>query len=116
MEIHNAIITDTMLGYEDHGILTFTLFIDTNEYQCCIGCYALDIYDREKKCRVPVAKGLDAIKKILEVVGVKKWEDLKGKYIRVKSNGGWGDRVTEIGNLMADKWFNMDKFFSNAEG
>ena len=40
------------------------------------------------------------------------WEDLKGKYIRVKDNG-WGSTIDEIGNLMEEKWFNLREFFSN---
>jgi hypothetical protein len=44
-----------------------------------------------------------------------KWEDLKGKYIRIKDNG-WGSTIDEIGNLMENKWFNLREFFSNKEG
>lgn len=112
MEIKNAKITRTMLGREDHGIMTFMIFV---EFDKCVGCgiggYALDQYDRDTKRRVFTGKGLEAISQILEVVGVDQWEKLSGSYIRIKDNG-WGSTVDEIGNLMEDKWFNLREFFS----
>ena len=113
MEIKNAKITSTMLGREYHGIMTFMIFVEFDKcVHCGIGCYALDEYDRETKTRVFTAKGLEAISRILEVVGVDKWEDLSGKYIRIKDNG-WGSTIDEIGNLMEDRWFNLRELFSN---
>ena len=111
MEIKNARITRTMLGREDHGIMTFSIFIHTDMYDCGVGGYAIDGYDRDTKSRKFTASGLEAISKILEVVGVDTWEQLPGKYIRIKDNG-WGKPVDEIGNLIEDKWFNLREFFS----
>ena len=48
----------------------------------------------------------------MDTVGVERWEDLKGKYIRCKVKG-WGGTIDEIGNLIEDKWFNIREFFSN---
>ena len=116
MEIKNAKITDTMLGREDHGIFTFAIYVEISGGGCCgIGTYCLDHYDREKECRVFNAKGLEVISNILDVVGVDTWEQLKGKFIRVKDEG-WGSPIEEIGNLMSDKWFNIREFFVNGEG
>lgn len=115
MEIKNAKITDTMLGREDHGIMTFMIYIDISESGSCgVGGYAIDSYDRETKGRKYAAKGLEAISKILEVVGVDTWEKLRGKYVRVKDNG-WGNPIDEIGNLMENKWFNLREFFSKED-
>ncbi|HEM6456425.1 TPA: hypothetical protein U2D46_002310, partial [Streptococcus suis] len=44
------------------------------------------------------------------VAGANSWEELQGKYIRVKSNG-FGGRVTKIGNLIKDDWLDFDTFF-----
>ena len=111
--IKNAKIESTMLGREDHGIMTFSIFIKFDKcVSCGVGGYAIDGYDRETDTRVFSAAGLEAISKILEVVGVDKWEDLPGKYIRFKDNG-WGSTIDEIGNIMDDKWFNLREFFSN---
>lgn len=111
-EIKNAKITKTMLGREDHGIMTFMIFIECDRFGCGVGGYALDEYDKATDTRVFRAKSMESISKILEVVGVDKWEQLPGKYIRIKDNG-WGSTVDEIGNLMEDKWFNLREFFSN---
>lgn len=112
MEIKNAQIVSTMLGREDHGIMTFVIRVRfDNCCECGIGCYAIDEYDRESKSRVFTAKGLEAISKILDVVGVDTWEQLPNKYIRIKDQG-WGKTIDEIGNLMEDKWFNLREFFS----
>jgi len=113
MEIRNAQITETMLGREDHGILTFYICVRFGGSQCGLGGYALDCADREGN-RVFSAKSMEAISRILETVGVDRWENLKGKYIRIKDQG-WGSRVDEIGNLMEEKWFNLREFFNNKE-
>ena len=110
MEIKNAKITGTMLGREDHGIMTFMIEIEFGGCCCGIGGYALDWYDNNLNQRVFAAKGLEAISNIMQVVGVSQWEDLPGKYIRIKDNG-WGKAIDEIGNLMDEKWFNLREFF-----
>jgi hypothetical protein len=114
MEIRNAKIIRTMLGRENHGIMTFMIFIEFGACGCGVGGYALDGYDKETKTRVFSAKSMEAISKILDVVGVDTWEKLPNQYIRIKDNG-WGSAVDEIGNLMEDKWFNIREFFSKGE-
>ena len=109
--IKNAKIRSTMLGREDHGIMTFMIYIDARDFSCGVGGFCLDGYDKESKTRVFKAESLEAISKVLEVVGVNKWEDLPGKYIRFEDNG-WGSTVTKIGNIIEDKWFDMKAFFS----
>ena len=111
MTIKNARIKSTMLGREDHGIMTFMIYINADNFSCGVGGYCLDQYDRETKTRVFRAESMEAISKVLEVVGVDKWEDLPGKYIRFEDNG-WGSIVTKIGNIIEDKWFDMPEFFS----
>ena len=115
MEIKNAQIKSTMLGREDHGIMTFSIYI---KFDKCVGCgiggYALDEYNKETKTRVFRAESMEVISKILETVGVETWEQLPGKYIRIKDNG-WGSTIDEIGNLMEDKWFNLREFFASRQ-
>lgn len=53
---------------------------------------------------------MEAISKVLEVVGVDKWEDLPGKYIRFEDNGSI---ITKIGNIIEEKWFDIREFFGN---
>ncbi len=91
-EIMNAIITRTMLGNEDHGILTLFLFLDFDGSTQGFGGY--DIRQNAGTW----------IKRILEVVGVDNWDDLKGKTIRVKKYG-YNDPIYGIGHIIKDKWF-----------
>ena len=111
MNIKNAKITRTFLGREDHGIMTFSIHVHTDAYDVGVGYYAIDGYDRETKSRNFTAKGLEAISKIRDVVGVDTWEQLPDKYIRIKDDGR-GSTIDEIGNLIEDKWFNLRDFFT----
>ena len=110
MEIKNAKISSTMLGREDHGIMTFMIYIDACGFSCGIGGYCLDEFSSATQTRVFRAESMEAISKILEVVGVDKWEDLPGKYIRIEYNG-LGSTVTKIGNIIEEKWFDLKEFF-----
>lgn len=112
MEIKNAKITQTFLGREDHGILTFFIFVEFSGCGCGIGGYCLDSYDIDTRTRIYSAKSMEAISNILDVVGVDSWEELEGKYIRIKEQG-LGSGIDEIGNLMEDKWFNIREFFND---
>lgn len=109
-KIINAKITNTFLGREDHSIPTFGISIETSEGWCTtIGYYSLAGYDKQKKeyswCNFEI------LFNILEVVGVDSWEELKGKYIRIKVAEKWNDPIVEIGNLMADNWVNLKEWF-----
>lgn len=111
MEISNAKITKVTLGYEDQSILTFGLVLEiAGGCGCVYGGYALDSYDKEKKKRILNAKSMECLTEIMRVVGVRNWEDLNGKYIRVKIDG-LGSPLTTIGNIMEEKWFDIKEFF-----
>ena len=110
MEIKNAKISSTMLGREDHGIMTFMIYIDACDFTYGIGRYCLDEFNSATQTRVFRAESMEVISKILEVVGVDKWEDLPGKYIRIEYNG-FGSTVTKIGNIIEEKWFDLKEFF-----
>lgn len=114
--IKNAIIESTMLGREDHGIMTWFIFI---KFDKCVGCgvggYALDQYDEDTETRVCVAASMESVARVLDVVGVDKWEDLPGKYVRFEDNG-WGSTITKIGNIIDDKWFDLEEFFGRKGG
>jgi hypothetical protein len=113
METKNAIIESTMLGIEDHGIMTFYLNLKYDGSCQSAGGYSLDSpFKKDGKFikRVGTEQGLSLIMEVLNIVGVGKWEDLKGKAIRVKSDNSG---VYEIGNLMKEDWLNFKNFFSN---
>lgn len=112
--IENGKITGTMLGREDHGILTFYLFVEFESGVCGYGGYALDGYVARAGKRIGAAAGMQAIVEILDCVGVAKWEDLTGTFIRCEHQG-WGGKIIRIGNLIKDKWFSLEAFFKEAK-
>ena len=50
--------------------------------------------------------GMAFIEAVLDVVGVSKWEDLKGQYLRVRRDmPGFGGKIVAIGHIIHDRWF-----------
>ena len=96
----NARIESTMLGIEDHGIFTSFVYLEWESAGIGFGGYVLG-----------GQSGIDFIKEILDVVGVGKWEDLKGKYVRVETDG-LGSPCNGIGNILKDKWIYPKEFFN----
>ncbi len=109
-EIINAKIRYVSISMADHGVLTFNLGLDLGASFCCFGGYVIGHGYLDAKEFDATDKGLTAMMKIMDVVGVEKWEDLEGKYCRVKSDG-WGSSIKIIGNIMDDKWFNIEEHF-----
>lgn len=109
LKLINAKIKETRLGYESHGIFTFFLVVEL-EGGCSIGIgnIALDEWNDNEKRRIGTAIGLDMIIGILEVVGVKNWEDLPGKYIRV-NKVGLGESIKVIANVLDDRTIDIAK-------
>jgi hypothetical protein len=109
METKNALIRSTFLGFEDHGIFTFSIGLDYGGSGQSAGGYALDSRNKETQKKQGYAYAIDLISEILNVVGVDTWEDLKGKNIRVMATY---DKVIAIGNLLNDKWLNFSDFYA----
>ena len=104
IETRNAIIENTRLGFEYHDIFTFSLFISYGDVSQTAGGYVLS-NNRDNK---DISSKL--ITKILKVVGVNSWEELKGKYIRIKADY---QKIYEIGNIIEDKWLNFNECNKN---
>lgn len=111
--IHNAKIMDTSITMADHGCLTFFLTIEgEGSWGVGIGGYSIAYgYLGSDEFKAESGAGLEAMMRIMDTVGVDRWEDLKGKYIRVKGDIYGSGSIEIIGNLLEDKWFNLKKFF-----
>lgn len=112
--IWNGKITDVDLSMADHGCITLGLAI--SGYGCCVvyGGYCLghgyvgaDEFDSTDKAMVYLMR-------IMDTIGVERFNDLKGKYVRVASEG-WGSTVKIIGNIIDDNWFDAESFFEEAK-
>lgn len=112
-EIKNVKITNVSLTMADHGCLTFYLTLEGDGWGINYGGYCIGFgFLGSDSFTAENGSGLVAIMRIMDTVGVERWEDLKGKYIRIV-NEGWGSSVKKIGNIIEDKWFDIDEFFKN---
>ena len=110
METLNARIKETKLGFIGNDILTFDLILDIQDGGgVIVGGWGMTQYDVGKQKIVGTAYGTSIIMRILQVVGVDTWEELKGKYIRIK-DCHLGDRVKAIGNIMNDDWIDFENY------
>lgn len=117
MEIENAKITNVSLTMADYCSLVFWITVEGAGWGCSIGGYKIAsgmLGAKPEDFKAETGNGLVAMMRIMDAVGVEKWEDLKGKYCRVKTDG-WGGTINEIGNLINDKWFNIKEFFQTCK-
>lgn len=77
----NALISGTHLGFEDHGILTFSLSLDFGGTGQGFGGLGLSHEDKNGNTVIETKVG-EIIFAILKTVGAETWEQLKFKYVR----------------------------------
>jgi hypothetical protein len=107
METRNAVITSVGIEIEDHGYLSAYVTLDYGSSAQVFGNYGL----------YTTKNGVDGknyaghfIYRVLEVAGVYKWEQLKGKAVRVIADHS---HVEAVGNIVSDTWFNPAKEFAD---
>lgn len=111
MEIENAKITNVSISMSDHGCLTFWLTLEGYGWGVSYGGYCIGKgYLGADEFSAENGGGLVAMMKIMDTIGVERWEDLVGKCCRVKTEG-WGSTIKVIGNIMKDQWFDIGEFF-----
>jgi hypothetical protein len=111
--IKNAKIIDASITMKDHDCLTFYISLEGEGFGCCFGGYCIGhgyLGAEPSDICSENGFGLEAMMHIMNVVGVDRWEDLVGKYCRIK-DADWGSSVNCIGNIMKDQWFNIEDFF-----
>ena len=116
-DIRSARISEVSLTMKDHGCLTFWVFVEGSGWGCGIGGYCIghgylgandDYFDGG------TGKGLEAMARIMNVVGVESWEDLKDKYCRVEIESS-SSGIHKIGNILNDKWFDIKALFKEGD-
>jgi hypothetical protein len=103
-----ARIDSTRLGWEDHGILTAYLNCSWASGGIGVGGFCLDTpQSREKRdagdySRKGTAYGLDHLMRLMETVGVDRWEKLPGQQVLVlfEDSGGPGSISVGIANAL----------------
>lgn len=109
MNIRNAIISETRLGINDHNILDAHLILDYGEETQGFGGYALYLPESYRHHSVWGTAG-HFIFRCLQIAGVEKWAELRGKAIRVKQDCS---KVHAIGHILNDDWFNPSYDFKD---
>ena len=114
--IENALITNVDLSMADHGCLTLVMTLEGGGWGVVYGGYCLGkgYLDADDDFFDGSAAGMEYLIRIMDTVGVEKFQDLKGRYVRV-ANKGWGSSVKIIGNIIKDKWFDAETFFADKE-
>lgn len=111
--IKNALITNVDLSMADHGCLELAMTLEGGGWGVVYGGYCLgkgylgaddDFFDGS-------AAGMEYLIRIMDTVGVEKFQDLRGEYVRVATKRG--DPVKIIGNIIKDKWFDAETFFTD---
>lgn len=110
--IENALIEKVDLSMADHGCLTLAMTLQGGGWGVVYGGYCLGkgYLGADDDSFNGSAAGMEYLMRIMDTVGVEKFQDLKGKYVRVATKG-WGDQVKIIGNILKDKWFDAETFF-----
>ena len=110
--IENVKIGKPSISMEDHGCLTFTIPLLGYGWACGFGGYEIGHGYLDSDDFSGSGVGLEAMMRIMDVVGVDKWENLEGKMARVQRDYSGSASITIIGNIMKDKWFDIKEFFS----
>lgn len=85
-DAETAVIRETDLGWEDHGIFTFMLHVDYSSYGGSTGIGGIVLDGKPTKeygDRVPTALGMAYIVEVMRILGVRRWEDLRGQQMLV---------------------------------
>ena len=115
--ILNAEIKSTSFYFEDNGCLTFDICFNHQRGYQSMGGYCIGhgiINEDDEEHITGTKKGTEAMARIMWAVGVESWEDLEGKYCRVKFDEENG-RLTSVGHIIKDKWFNLVEYMKRKD-
>ena len=100
-EIRNAVIESAEITFADRGVLDCWLTLDYGGAGQGFGGYALYLPKSFEHHSIMSVAGHHLFR-IMEIAGVEKWSQLKGKTIRVE--GTWG-KIERIGHIVKDDWY-----------
>ena len=115
-KIENARIKSTSISMADHGCLIISLNVEGNHWGCNIGGWCNGVGHLGATLWKGNGSAIVAMMKIMDTVGVSKWEDLNGKLIRVEVPVPGSRSISKIGNIIEDKWFDLGSFYKTDTG
>lgn len=102
VEVLNARIVNTSLGF-DGPVLNSGIQLQARGLGVTFGGYVLHTVPQSQEQEDwQTAFGLEYITRVLNTVGVQRWEDLKGQSCRMAIQG---NQILGIGNLIEEVWF-----------
>jgi hypothetical protein len=109
--IKNAVIESVSIDMGDRGLLTAWLHLDYGDSGQGFGGFVLYL-PKSYKNHTLLSHAGHFIFRCMEIAGVEKWQDMKGKTIRVLSdNDGLSGKIEAIGHIVKDEWFFPAKDF-----
>lgn len=102
IETKNAVITKAVITNDDHGLLSAWVYLDFGGSGQGFGGYVLYLPDDFTHATNQKNYAGHFIWRVLQVAGVSKWGDLKGKTVRAR--GTWSG-VQALGHIVKDDWF-----------
>ena len=110
--IENALIESVDLSMADHGCLTLAMTLKGSGWGVVYGGYCLGkgYLGADDNFFSGSASGIEYLMRIMDTVGVERFQNLKGKYVRVATKG-LSNPVKIIGNIIDDKWFDAENIF-----
>lgn len=106
--IHNAVIESISLDDADRGFLTGWVTLNYGSSGQGFGGHVLYLPKLFRHHGGPNVAG-HFIWRVMEITGVSKWVDVKGKTVRVRVENGF---ALAIGHIIKDDWFCPDTDFA----
>lgn len=115
-EVENVLITQVDLSMADHGCFTLAMTLEGAGWGAVYGGYCLGkgYLGADDDFFKGSAAGMEYLMRIMDTVGVERFQDLRGKYARIATKG-WGSSVKIIGNIIKDQWFDAETFFTDKQ-